>query len=152
MDCFPMRCTNLYISRGQDGWMASPTQWTWVWESSGRWWRTGKPGVLQSIWLQSQTGLSNWTRTPPHQQCMKLPLLHILVKTFAIWVGVASHCGFNLQFPLLMRLNIFSRRYWPSLFSLQWNVIYLFSILPFGLLVFFLAIIEMLYASGAFVG
>ena len=31
--------------RGQDGWMASPTWWTWVWASSGRWWRTGKAGV-----------------------------------------------------------------------------------------------------------
>ena len=30
------------------GWMASSTQWTWVRESSGRWWRTGKPGMLQS--------------------------------------------------------------------------------------------------------
>ena len=28
------------------GWMTSPTQWTWVWASSRRWWRTGKPGVL----------------------------------------------------------------------------------------------------------
>ena len=27
--------------RGWAGWMASPTQWTWVWASSGRWWRTG---------------------------------------------------------------------------------------------------------------
>ena len=35
--------------RGWDGWMASPTQWTWVWAGSGRWWRTGKPGVLQSM-------------------------------------------------------------------------------------------------------
>ena len=35
--------------RGQDGRMASLTQWTWVWASSGRWWRTGKPGVLKSI-------------------------------------------------------------------------------------------------------
>ena len=26
-----------------DGWMTSPTQWTWVWANSGRWWRTGKP-------------------------------------------------------------------------------------------------------------
>ena len=32
--------------RGWDGWMASPTQWTWVWASSGSWWWTGKPGVL----------------------------------------------------------------------------------------------------------
>ena len=30
-------------NRGQDGWMASPIQWTWVWANSGRWWRTGKP-------------------------------------------------------------------------------------------------------------
>ena len=36
-------------SSGWDGWMASPTQWTWVWAHSGRWWRTGKPGVLQSM-------------------------------------------------------------------------------------------------------
>ena len=33
---------------GWDGWMASPTQWTWVWASSGSWRWTGKPGVLQS--------------------------------------------------------------------------------------------------------
>ena len=38
--------------RGWDGWMASPTQWTWVWVSfGGRWW-TGKPGVLQSMGSQ----------------------------------------------------------------------------------------------------
>ena len=38
--------------RGWDGWMASLTQWTWVWASSGSWWWTGKPGMLQSIALQ----------------------------------------------------------------------------------------------------
>jgi len=38
--------------RGWDGWMASPTQWTWVWVDSGSWWRTGRPGVLQSMGLQ----------------------------------------------------------------------------------------------------
>ena len=35
-------------NRGWDGWMASLTQWTWVWGSSRSWWWTGKPGVLQS--------------------------------------------------------------------------------------------------------
>ena len=35
--------------RGWDGWMASPTQWTWVWVNSGSWWWTGRPGVLQSM-------------------------------------------------------------------------------------------------------
>ena len=38
--------------RGWDGWMASPTQWTWVWGSSRCWWWTGKPGVLQSMGSQ----------------------------------------------------------------------------------------------------
>ena len=42
-----MRC-----NRGWDGWMASPTQWIWVWANSGRQWRTGKPGVLQLIGSQ----------------------------------------------------------------------------------------------------
>ena len=35
-----------------DGLMASLSWWTWVWVSSRRWWRTGKPGVLQSMRLQ----------------------------------------------------------------------------------------------------
>ena len=35
--------------QGWDGWMASPTQWTRVWASSRKWWRTGKPGMLQSM-------------------------------------------------------------------------------------------------------
>ena len=38
--------------RGWDGWMASLTQWTWVWVDSGSWWWTGRPGVLQSMWSQ----------------------------------------------------------------------------------------------------
>ena len=32
--------------RGWDGWIASLTQWTWVWVNSGSWWWTGRPGVL----------------------------------------------------------------------------------------------------------
>ena len=39
-------------NRGWDGWLASPTQGTWVWASSGSWWWTGRPGVLQSMGLQ----------------------------------------------------------------------------------------------------
>ena len=35
--------------RGWDGWMASPTQWTWVWVNSGSWGWTGRPGMLQSM-------------------------------------------------------------------------------------------------------
>ena len=38
--------------RGWDGWMASRMQWTWIWASSGSWWWTGNPGVLQSMGSQ----------------------------------------------------------------------------------------------------
>ena len=38
--------------RGWDGWMASRTQCTWIWANSGRWWRTGKPSMWQSMGLQ----------------------------------------------------------------------------------------------------
>ena len=38
--------------RGWDGWMASLTQWTWVWVNSGRWWWTGRPGLLWFIGSQ----------------------------------------------------------------------------------------------------
>ena len=40
------------VGRGWHGWIASPTQWTWIWTNSRRQWRTGKPGVLQSMELQ----------------------------------------------------------------------------------------------------
>ena len=46
--------------KGWDGWMASPTQWTWVWVDSGSWWWTGRPSVLQFMGSQSRTWLSNW--------------------------------------------------------------------------------------------
>ena len=38
--------------QGWDGWMASPTRWTWVWVNSGSWWWTGRPGVLQFMGSQ----------------------------------------------------------------------------------------------------
>ena len=38
--------------RGWDGWMAPPTQWTWVWVDSGSWWWTVRPGVLRFMGSQ----------------------------------------------------------------------------------------------------
>ena len=38
--------------RGWDGWMASPTRWTWAWVNSESWWWSGRPGVLQSMGSQ----------------------------------------------------------------------------------------------------
>ena len=44
--------------RGWDGWMVSPTQWTWVWVNSGSWWWTGRPGLLQ--FMGSQRVRHDW--------------------------------------------------------------------------------------------
>ena len=44
--------------RGWDGWMASPTRWTWVWVNSGSWWWIGRPGVLR--FMGSQRVIHNW--------------------------------------------------------------------------------------------
>ena len=45
-------------NREWDGWMASPTQWTWVWANSGSWWWTGRPGVLR--FMRSQRVRYDW--------------------------------------------------------------------------------------------
>ena len=47
----------------RNGWMASPTRWTWVCVNSGSLWWTGRPGVLQFMGSQRvghdwATGLS----------------------------------------------------------------------------------------------
>ena len=57
-------------NRGWDDWMASPTQWTWVWVSSRSWWWTGEPRVLQSMGLNESDTVErlnweNWTEGLP---------------------------------------------------------------------------------------
>ena len=49
----------------EDSWVASPMQWTWTWANSGRWWGTGRLGMLQST--ESQTWLGSWTTTTTFQ-------------------------------------------------------------------------------------
>ena len=48
--------------RGWDGWMASPTQWTWIWVNSRSWWWTGRPGVLR--FMGSQRVRHDWATEP----------------------------------------------------------------------------------------
>ena len=58
--------------RGWDGWMASPTQWTWVWVNSGSWWWTGRPGVLQS--MGSQRVGQDWVTELNQYACLDNPM------------------------------------------------------------------------------
>ena len=54
-------------NRRWDGWVALPTQWTWVWANSGRWWWTGKLGMLSSMGLQRVR--HNWV-TEQQKSCL----------------------------------------------------------------------------------
>ena len=47
-----MLLLSMSIDRWWDGWMASPTRWTWVWVNLGSWWWTGRAGALQFMGFQ----------------------------------------------------------------------------------------------------
>ena len=71
-------------SRGWDGWLASLTQWTWIRATLGVADGQGKPGVLQSMGLQSWTQLSDWTTTALHKG-QNLQYLEIAASSH-IWI------------------------------------------------------------------
>ena len=64
--------------RRWDGWMASPTQWTWIWANSGRQWRTGNPGMLQSMESQRVGHDLATKQQQPHKTAMKIKWICIL--------------------------------------------------------------------------
>ena len=85
--------------RGWDDWMASPTQWTWVWVNSRSLWWTGRPGVLQSMGSQSLKRLSDWTELHFSLFCWlwgvlisSKGILSTVVDVMIIWINFAhSH-------------------------------------------------------------
>ena len=86
--------------RRQDDWMASPNQRIWVWVSSGRWWRTGNPGELQSKGSQQVGHNLRTTATAIEgnnleQQCV---LLHEdqLGKNRSLPCGTSPHLIMNI--------------------------------------------------------
>ena len=68
--------------RGWDGWKASPTQWTWIWTNFRRWWKTGKPDLLQS--MGSQRVRHDWA-TEQQQKVVFKKNLHLLSWTFSVF-------------------------------------------------------------------
>ena len=96
--------------RGWDSWMASPTQWTWVWVNSRSWWWTRKPVVLQSMGSQRDghdwvtelmdlgvikptdvIGTRNWYISPPY------PLFSLILFKFVL-TGFFNHHQISLLF------------------------------------------------------
>ena len=70
------------------GWMASLTQWTWVWANSGRWWRARKPGVLQS--MGSQRVGHNWATEPQQPAAHRTDSLSLWCCQKTSWVSMET--------------------------------------------------------------
>ena len=125
--------------RGPEGWKAFLTQWTWVWANSGRWWKTGEPGVLQSVASQrvghnlvtkqntaqhkgtlprpTQDGLESlhtYMKDALHRQSLTLTtfqsLYHLIEKTLAY-----KECNpvfFHICYNILCRFMLILSRKW----------------------------------------
>ena len=97
--------------RGQqrmNSWMASLTQWTGVWTNSGRSWMTGKPGVLQFMWLQRVR--HNWATEWRWHQLKKGILKNCLMYKRII---LEVLCEFQYNFD-------FYAKYYFASFYLSW--------------------------------
>ena len=81
--------------REWDGWMASWVRWTWVWASSGSWWWTGRPGVLQT--MRSQRVVHNWATE------LKWPKVSGEWESLAliVWMQLKVVCHWAMMLSLL---------------------------------------------------
>ena len=131
--------------RGWDGWMASWTQWMWVWVNSGSWWWTGRPDMLQSMgsqrvrhdwvtelnwtWCEkvvqfdyfaySDPVFPTFTKETVFSHYMLLPLLFRLTDL----VSMGSFLGFlffSIDFCVCFYANIYCFDYY-SFFNIVWN-------------------------------
>ena len=94
--------------RGWDGWMASPTQWTWVWVDSGSWWWTGRPGVLW--FMGSQRVRHNWVT--------ELNWTEFYSRTFHISFNTCIH-EVDITFPVY-RWEHWGSEKWSHLSKMTW--------------------------------
>ena len=81
-------------NRGWDGWMVSPTRWTWVWVNFGSWWWTGRPGVLR--FMGSQGVRHNWAT---ELNISKIVFLCLLQHWHLCTTMFVRTCTFLLCFP-----------------------------------------------------
>ena len=104
--------------RGWAGWMASTTQWTWVWVKSGSWWWTGRPGMLQSMGSQRvghhwATELKWGLKTPLSPDTKNLPYGSVYLLSERYWRltqnfnSFHAFSVFNLKGPNALPLSDF---------------------------------------------
>ena len=92
--------------RGWDGWMASLTQWTWVWVNSGSWWWTGKPGVLQS--MASQRVGHNWVTKLTDWLIHKYLYIYLTYRLYAIRLNEVGIIYYTFAFLEGLVSNMFT--------------------------------------------
>ena len=105
------------MSEDENGWMASLTQWKWVWVNSRSWWWTGRPDVLQSMGSQRvthnwATGLAEWgkegegekwrtsqeTLVQPWGRVLVLPQgMYIIYRTIPLISSVGTKAPFQVE-------------------------------------------------------
>ena len=88
--------------RGWDGWIASPTQRTWVWMKSGSWWWTGRPGVLW--FMGSQRVGHDWETELNWLNWIMRDVEQLFVCVLPIYMCFLKKC--------LVLMNLFARQEW----------------------------------------
>ena len=82
--------------RGWNGCMVSLTQWTWVWASSGSWWWTGRPGVLQSMG-RKESDRTEWVNK---NNCFFSPFHFFKVKIISYLLDSKMHNPLHFTFEI----------------------------------------------------
>ena len=84
--------------RGWDGWMASLTQWRWVWVNSRSWWWTGRPGVLR--FMGSQRVGHDWATELKWLNVLLTDTFRILF-SFSHWILPSTSILISVPFELV---------------------------------------------------
>ena len=117
--------------RGWDGWMVSQTRWTWVWVNSGRWWWTGRPGMLRFMGSQrvGHNGVNelNWTELKLLRACKWLQSKKEYV------ISLKTCDALNPKRTWFVHINMYSiiHRYVQGLFYLKGLFVFFLNNNPF---------------------
>ena len=118
--------------RGWDGWMASLTQWKWVWVDSGSCWWTGRPGALRFMGSQrvghdlaTELNLTEYYMMRMSYSLTIYPMMGIwlvfclgIFKIKLLWTFVWFSCEQKSSFPWDRLLMVLLMAIWP-LYSLR---------------------------------
>ena len=111
------------VIRGWDGWMASATQWTWVWARSRRWWRTGEPGVLLYMLQRVGDDLAAEQQQPSGRGSLPWALRVLSLRPPACWLLIhfTLYEESVLCFVAQSCLTLWPHGLWPTTLLCPWG-------------------------------